>query len=267
MGKVRIKSFGDEVSEQEDQKKKNVKREQKTLRQAQGEELAQNASEDIATEQTTSEETPKAEKKMVKKVKAVEKKRSKSYIATASLVDKKNKYKIAEALDLLEKLKRSKFDETVELHINTTRTGQFGNLMLPHGTGKQVKVAIANDEIIAEIEKGKINFDILLAEPEMMTKLARVAKVLGPRGLMPNPKNGTISKNPESAAKEFEKGQLTIKTEGKFPIIHLSVGKISFGKEKLNDNIKAVIDLIKATNIQAATIKSTMSQGVKINVA
>ena len=273
MGKIRVKSFGDEEQEQEEQKKKKEKREQKKTRLAgdESKRVAQNADEGIPAstqggenEQIEPSEQAPEEKKPKPKGKVVKKFRSKSYLAAATLVDKKNKYKVAEALDLLEKLKRAKFDETVELHVNTTRTGQFGNLMLPHGTGKQTKVAIADDALIAQIETGKIDFDILLATPEMMPKLAKVARALGPRGLMPNPKNGTISKNPAEAAKEFEKGQLTVKTEGKFPVVHLTVGKVSFGKEKLADNIGAVLDLIKTTNIQAATLKSTMSPGIQI---
>ncbi len=259
MGKVRIASFGDEEQEQKDAKKKAEKKEQKKM--------AQNASEGIANEQISPEEAPKTDKKNKTKKKTVKRIRSKSYGAALTLVDRKNKYKISEALDLLEKLKRAKFDETVELHINTVKTGQFGNIMLPYGTGKQVKVAIADDDLIAEVEKGKINFDILLAEPEMMPKLARIARFLGPKGLMPNPKNGTVTKNAKEAIKQFEAGQLTIKSESKFPIVHLMVGKSSFGKEKLSKNIEAVLDLIKPSNITSATLKSTMSPGVKIQVA
>lgn len=253
MGKIRVKTLGSEEQEQQEQEKRNVKREQKKL--------SQNASP--ATTEAT------AKKSVVKKsvVARKSRQRSKSYLETASLVDHNNKYSVSQALDLIEKVKRAKFDETVELHVNTTRTGQFGSIMLPHGTGKQVKVVIADDALIAEVEKGKIDFDILLAEPEMMPKLAKVARVLGPRGLMPNPKNGTISKNPESAAKQFESGQLAIKTEGKFPILHLTVGKVSFGKDKLEDNIEAMLDAIKTQNIQKVVLKSTMSPGIKLQVA
>ncbi len=259
MGKIRVKSFGDESQEQKDQAKLKEKREQKKL--------AQNATQDIESEQKEEiEEAQKKDKVKIKKSSAA-RKRSKSYQEAIILVDRKTKYPVSDALDLIEKIKRAKFDETVELHLNTTRTGQFGALTLPHGTGKRTKVAIATDELIAQIETGKIDFDILLAEPEMMPKLAKVARVLGPRGLMPNPKNGTISKNPAEAAKQFESGQMTLKTEGKFPIVHLTVGKVSFGKEKLNDNIKAVIDAVKATNIQAAVVKSTMSPAIKIDIA
>ena len=166
----------------------------------------------------------------------------------------------------MEKLKRAKFDETVELHINATKTGVLGTVMLPHGTGKKVRVAIADDSILEKIEKGNVDFDVLLATPEMMPKLARFARILGPKGLMPNPKNGTISKNPQEAAKQFESGQLTIKTEGKFPLVHLTVGKISFGEKKLEDNVSAIVSTIKPQNIQEAVLKSTMSPAIKIQV-
>lgn len=268
MGKVRVKTFGDEDQEQQEKEKRKSEREQKLSRakSASGGKLVQTPSEGIPTEQKPATTDATAKKSVVAR-KTKSRQRSKSYLEAAALVERKNKYSVSEALDLIEKLKRTKFDETVELHVNTVRTGQFGNVMLPHGTGKKTRVAIADDALIAQIEKGKIDFDILLAEPEIMPKLAKVARVLGPRGLMPNPKNGTIAKNPKEAAKHFEAGQLTIKTEGKFPVVHLAVGKASFGKEKLGENIEAVLDTIKAQNIQAATLKSTMSPGVKIQIS
>ncbi len=169
-------------------------------------------------------------------------------------------------MELLEKLQRNKFDETVELHLNTVSTGIFGNVTLPHGTGKKTRVAIANDGLIAEIEKGIINFDILLAAPDLMPKLARVAKVLGPRGLMPNPKNGTITQNPEEVIKKYEGGQISFKTEAKSPIMHLTVGKMSFGVKKLTENIESMLKAVKKSNIANATLKSTMSPGIKLKI-
>lgn len=271
MGKIRVKTFGDEEQEQGEQRKQKEKREQKILRQAQDKDVAQNAAEVSPEEKLSEAKSAPAGKPVVAKSRearsgsARKKERSKNYLAKASLLDRKNKYSISEALDLIAQMPVSGWDETVELHVNTVRTGQFGTVMLPHGTGKRVVVAIASDALIAEIEKGKIDFDILLAEPEMMPKLARVARFLGPKGLMPNPKNGTVSKNPQSAAKQFENGQLAIKTEGKFPILHLTIGKVSFGKEKLTDNIEAILEVVKTQNIKNATLKSTMSPGVKIN--
>ena len=145
-------------------------------------------------------------------------------------------------------------------------TGISGQITLPHGTGKQTRVAIADEKLIAEIEKGIINFDVLVAEPQMMAKLAKVAKILGPRGLMPNPKNGTITPKPEEVAKKYAGGQINFKTEAKAPIMHLTVGKISFGASKLTDNIEALIAAIKKANIVNATLKSTMSPGLKIKI-
>jgi large subunit ribosomal protein L1 len=127
-------------------------------------------------------------------------------------------------------------------------------------------VAIADDKLIAEVEKGIINFDVLVAEPAMMAKLAKVAKVLGPRGLMPNPKNGTITPKPEEVAKKYAGGQINFKTEAKAPIIHLTVGKVSFGPAKLTDNIEALIAAIKKPNIVNVTLKSTMSPGLKLKI-
>lgn len=191
---------------------------------------------------------------------------SKSYQLIAKTVDRNKKYSLNEGLGLLEKLKRSKFDETVELHINTIETGLSGNITLPHGTGKRIRVAIADDDLLAQVQKGKIDFDILLAAPAMMPKLARVAKILGPKGLMPNPKNATLVKDPEKAAENFKKGQVNFRTEAKTPIMHLTVGKISFGAKKLSENIQTLIEAIKKDKIRNVTLKSTMSPGIKIDL-
>ncbi|MBI4160327.1 MAG: 50S ribosomal protein L1 [Candidatus Yanofskybacteria bacterium] len=188
-------------------------------------------------------------------------------------VDKNKTYSIADGLELLRKVKMAKFDETVELHINTTEAGINGTVKLPHGTGKEVRIAVANDELIEQIEKGlpagrqgKINFDVLIAEPGMMPKLARVAKILGPRGLMPNPKNGTISDNPEEALKKFQGGQINFKTESKTPLMHLTVGKTSYDDNQLAENIKTIITTIKRDRIRKVTLKSTMSPGIRLAV-
>lgn len=191
--------------------------------------------------------------------------RSKQYQTIAKMVEKKE-YSIPEALELLEKMKRQSFDETVEIHINTLAPGIASTVTLPHGAGKKIRVAIASDLLLAEVEKGKIEFDILLATPAMMPKLAKVAKILGPKGLMPNPKSGTISEKPESLVKKYEGGLVSFKTESKAPILHLSVGKVSFGREKLKENIETILNAVKKENIKDATLKSTMSPGIKISV-
>ena len=120
--------------------------------------------------------------------------------------------------------------------------------------------------IIEEIEKGKIDFDVLVATPAMMPKLAKVAKILGPRGLMPNPKNGTISQNPESVVEKLAAGQVNYKTEAEAPIIHMSVGKVSFEEKQIQENISAVLTSIGEAKINNITLKSTMSPAVKVQV-
>lgn len=255
MGKIRVKSFGDQEAEAKDAKLTQKRADAKAAKRAEAG-VSEEAHMEVATQ------SPKKESA---KTASSTKHLSPKYQDAAKLVEKGKTYKVAEALELLPKLTVAKFDETVELHINTVTTGIAGNMTLPHGTGKSVRVAIATDEVIAEIEKGNINFDVLIAEPTIMAKLAKVARILGPRGLMPNPKNGTVTPKPEEAAKKFEGGQINFKTESKFPLLHLSVGKVSFGAEKLRENIKAALQAVSTKNVKTVTLKSTMSPGMKID--
>nr|MBI5455481.1 50S ribosomal protein L1 [Candidatus Levybacteria bacterium] len=266
MGKIRVKTFGDEEQELKEKEKlearKQAKKAEKQSAETQTQEdfvepVTEAVEEKAEASKTKSSYSQKAKKKAP---------HSKNYQNLLTLIDRAKTYTLAEALELLEKLQRGKLDETVELHLNTLTAGLSGNITLPHGTGKKTKVAIATDALIAEIEKGIINFDILVAAPEMMAKLARVAKVLGPKGLMPNPKNGTIAQNPQDIAKKYEGGQVNFKTEAKTPVMHLTVGKMSFGKEKLTQNIEALITAVKKSNIVNITLKSTMSPGIKIKI-
>lgn len=298
MGKIRVKTFGDEEQEQKEKEKFEQKRQARlqtlersnsgqakkaeksspakasanakaTADRSEGQETAApDAVENIETEKVSEEKKPEKTKSAYSKKAKAEKKafHSQKYQSLLSLVDRTKKYTLSEALELLAKLQREKFDETVELHLNTNSSGISGNITLPHGTGKKTKVAIATDALIAEIEKGIISFDILVAASEMMPKLGRVAKILGPRGLMPNPKNGTITEKPEEVAKKYEGGQVNFKTEAKTPIIHLTVGKMSFGAKKLSENIESLISAIKKANITNATLKSTMSPGIKLKI-
>ncbi len=265
MGKIRVKTFGDEVEEQKEAKKLEQKREDKKQRE-EANEVIEEANEETPNKDVVEapKEEPKKEKVKIKKdQKAFH---SQKYDDLSSQVDKNKVYSLSEGLDLLGKVQRGKFDETVELHLNTSTPGISGNIILPHGTGKTTRVAIATDALILEIEKGTIDFDILVAEPQMMAKLAKVAKVLGPKGLMPNPKNGTVSANPEEVARKYEGGQINFKTEAKNPLLHLTVGKMSFGAKKLSENIEELIKAVKKTNIVNITLKSTMSPGIKIKV-
>jgi len=265
MGKIRIKTIGAEDVEQEEKKATKVKKDQRKAREA---------AENVSVEEVVAEpiKTEKVEVKQEKKVKIkkekfreVKEKRSQFYKkALASII--KAQYSLPEALDLLKTMQRTKFDETIEMHINVLEQGVSGQVTLPHGSGKQTRVAIASDKLISEIEKGEIEFDVLLAEPSMMPKLAKVARVLGPKGLMPNPKNGTISAKPEELAKKYQGGQINFKTEAKIPVIHLTVGKASFGNKKLEENIKAILNAIKSDQIKKVVLSSTMSPGIKLAV-
>lgn len=285
MGKVRVRALGEEALEKKQKEKSKVKsKEKKALSSVRQVVKGDKGGERIVAVGPTEEEIAKiklpnetegtketAETKVKTKTKKTSKKakkspHSKNYQAVARIVDRNKKYTLSEGLTMLTKLKRGKFDETVELHINTIETGMSGNITLPHGTGKQIRVAIANDDVLAKVEKGKIDFDILLAAPTMMPKLAKVAKILGPKGLMPNPKNSTLVKDPEKAAENFKKGQMNFKTELKTPIIHLTVGKMSYGAKKLSENIQTLIDAIKKEKIRNVTLKSTMSPGIKLSI-
>lgn len=268
MGKIRVKTIG--IEEEEDKQKKQAKQraEAKKMEKKAVEPVIANEakqSQEIASAPVPRDDKPK--KSMVKKTKGgvVKKVRSEKYKTVVKLVDQNKTYTLKEALELLPKLKVAKFDETVELHVNTTETGISGTISLPHGSGKQVRVAIADDAVIESIQNGKIDFDILVATPQMMPKLARVAKVLGPKGLMPNPKNGTITDKPEEVAKKFIAGQMRYKTEAKNPIIHVSAGKMSFGDKKLSENITAMLSAVGISKIKKVVLKSTMSPAIRLD--
>ena len=270
MGKIKIRTIGTELEEKQKKTQKKKREERKAVHipgMKGGERVVAvgPTEEEIAKLEEKKEETvePLKKKKVQKKTKKRE--RSKRYQALKASLDKNKSYNLSEALDFLDKSKRD-WDETVELHINTLSEGISVNTTLPHGTHKKTRVAIATDALITEIEKGKIGFDVLLADSSMMPKLAKLAKVLGPKGLMPNPKAGTIVSDPESTAKKFGEGQLRIKTEAKFPIIHVSVGKMSFGTKKLSDNINTVLDAVKKENIKKIIIKSTQSPSLKLSI-
>lgn len=271
MGKIRVKTLGIDEQEKE-QKKEAKKRQEKKSASRRTErvvavEPSQEKLEQLSVVQPTGQpktDRPKTENRKPKTDNRKKRARSKKYQTVAKLVDKSKTYPLEQAVELLSKLKLSRFDETVELHINATEK-LSGRVALPHGTGKQVRVAIADDKLISEVEKGKVDFDVLLATPDMMPKLAKVARFLGPKGLMPNPKNATITQNPEEAVKKFQGGQVHFKTEAKNPILHLTVGKLSFGEKKLLENIKAVISVLPQDKIKNTTLKSTMSPGIKVS--
>lgn len=215
---------------------------------------------------------PEAEKTEEKKEKAAPKKvhrkrvRSKRYLEVKSKIDKKKAYSLPDAVKALREVSKVKFDPSVELHLNLNVDKVAGEVTLPHGTGKKLRVEIATDKTLTDLNANKINFDILIAAPQMMPKLAKFAKVLGPKGLMPNPKNGTISPNPEEAAKKFSGGLTHYKSEPKAPLMHIVIGKLSFKDDQLVDNLQAIISSVKTPNISNAYLCSSMSPSVRLEI-
>lgn len=217
-------------------------------------------------EEEAKEEVAEEAKKVAKKI--VARKRSNKYKAMAKKVKKDELYSVKDAVETLAKLAKSTKLKTVELHLNTRETGLRGELKLPHSTGKDVKIAIFSDEIAAKITANTIDFDMLLCTPSDMPKIARFAKVLGPKGLMPNPKSGTVTEHPEERAKQLASGgTLPYKTEAKFPIIHLNLGSITQDNDDLVDNITEAIKSINVTKIKSAYISCTHTPSVKLAIS
>jgi len=192
--------------------------------------------------------------------------RGKNYLSAKSQIDKNKFYNFSDAIKILREINKAKFDATIEIHLITKKESVSINVSLPHGTGKEKKIEIANDDTIKALETGKINFDVLLATPEFMPKLVRFAKILGPKGLMPNPKNGTVIKSEKEASK-FSANSLNIKTERKAPIIHTTIGKISMEDKKLEDNLNAIIEALGGNKqIVKVYICASMSPSIKLNI-
>ena len=222
------------------------------------------------------------------------KKHSKVYVEALNNVDKTKSYDITEAIKLLKSLKSKKFDETVEavfkINMDTKKTDQNirGSLVLPNGTGKTKKVLVVTktkaneateadycgaEDMIEKIEKENwFDFDVIVATPEMMPLLGKLGKVLGPKGLMPNPKLGTVTTNVKDAISNIKKGMVEYKNDS-FGNIHTVIGKLSFTETALEENIKAVASellkvkptAIKGTYVLNVSLSSTMSPGIKVD--
>lgn len=222
-------------------------------------------------------------------------KHGKKYRAVQEKLDRNKDYSLEEAVKFLKENKIAKFDESVEVHVVTNIDAKKsdqqvrGTVTLPHGTGKTKKIAVitsiaqkeakeagadlvAGEELIEKIKKGKIDFDVLVATPEMMPKLATVAKVLGPKGLMPNPKTDTVTSKAEDTVKSLKKGKTSFKNDNT-GIVHQLVGKISFEDAQLVENIKTFLEslekakptTVKGRLIKRITVCSTMGVGVKVS--
>ncbi len=226
-------------------------------------------------------------------------KKGKKYTEAAKLIDRTVAYEPAEAVALVKKAATAKFDETVEAHIRTGCDGRHaeqqirGAVVLPHGTGKTVRVLVfakgdkaneaeaagadyvGGEELIPKIQnEGWFEFDVVVATPDMMGVVGRLGRVLGPKGLMPNPKAGTVTMDVTKAINEIKAGKIEYRLD-KTNIVHVPVGKVSFTEEQLADNFQAIMDAIvkakpsslKGTYLKNITLASTMGPGVKVNTA
>jgi len=202
--------------------------------------------------------------KKAKSKKRPRKTRSKRYQSLKKGIKSDKTYSPKKAIELVLKSANARFDESVDIDIVVRKEKLSGSTKLPHGTGKKQKIAIFDRKIEEKIKKGKIDFDLLVAKPADMKKVAKYGKVLGPKSLMPNTKAGTISDEPEKLVKKLQGGEIKYKTEKKAPLIHLTIGKISFGEKKLLENLKALLKSINPRLIKKAVLSSTMGPGVKL---
>ncbi len=207
----------------------------------------------------------KSEAKTDKKPAKSKKIRGKKYRAVRSQLDKSKFYSSKEAVELVKKLSYTKFVGSVEAHLVVREIGDSVSLTLPHSTGKTVKVTIVNAQVLSAIEAGKLDFDVLLAHPEFMPKLAKFASILGPKGLMPNPKNGTLTPNPELKKQELEAGKFVLKTEKKAPLMHLIIGKTDMSSTDLLENLQALLEALKG-KVLKLSLAASMGPGVKVLV-
>ncbi len=224
-------------------------------------------------------------------------KRGKKYVEAAKAIDRGTLYDVADAVTLVKKTAVAKFDETIEAHIRTGCDGRHadqqirGAVVLPHGTGKKVRILVfakdakaeeakaagadyvGGDELIPKIQNENwFEFDVVVATPDMMGIVGRLGRILGPKGLMPNPKAGTVTMDVTKAIKDIKAGKIEYRLD-KTNIIHVPLGKASFTEEQITDNFQTLIDAIvkarpaavKGQFLRSVTLTSTMGPGVKIN--
>ncbi|MBQ1950364.1 MAG: 50S ribosomal protein L1 [Clostridia bacterium] len=225
-------------------------------------------------------------------------KHGKKYVDSAKLFDRSTQFDVAEALDLAVKTGKANFDETVEVHVRLGVDGRHadqqvrGAVVLPNGTGKTVRALVfakgdkvqaaldagadyvGAEDLVAKIQGGWTDFDVVIASPDMMGLVGRLGKVLGPRGLMPNPKAGTVNPDVAKAVTEAKAGKIEYRLD-KTNIIHCPIGKVSFGIEKLQENFDALLGAIvrakpaaaKGQYIRSCVVSATMGPGIKVNPA
>lgn len=262
MGKTKTAYVSDEEKNKKNKTKQKARKETKIhiagLKGGQRIKTMEDASPDV-----TLAESGKTESKS-KRVRI--RIRGRKWSQAKSKVDRVKFYPLPDALKLVKETSYSKFDGTMEMHIQVKKVGVSANVTLPFSAGKQKRIEIADDKTIEKLKTGKIDFDVLIATPEIMPKLVPFARVLGPKGLMPNPKNGTLVTDPQSASR-WAGNSLTLKTEKEAPLIHIAFGKVSQKEEELKENAEVILKALGGSKqIVKAYISCTMGPAVKIQI-
>lgn len=283
----------EEIVETEDEKfTKAGKHSKKAVTEAEEEEARKAKAAEVKEA-----ESVRVEKVAVIHIPNMKKRHGKGYVASLEQVDRNNRYELAEGLKLAKATSKVKFDASLELHFNLgvdpRQADQMvrASVVLPHGTGKSIRIAVVADEagvaaakkagadlaggeeLIAKMAKGELNFDKLIATPAMMPALGKLAKVLGPKGLMPNPKSGSVTPDVATAVSEAKAGKVEFRID-KQAIVHQVIGKVSFSDEQLLENAKEIVNAVmkakpsaaKGTYVKAISVASSMGPGVKLDV-
>ena len=248
----------------EDEEKKDKSKKSKTEQKKSTGKVKKTSPEDKAMENEGQIEGSGEEKTGKPKKKKV---RSKRYVDVRGQVDRTKVYSLNEAIELMQKTHFARFVSSVTADLVVRDEKVRVEVSFPHSTGKTKTVAVASEALLKKVDKGEIDFDVLVASPEMMKEIAKRAKVLGPKGLMPNPKDGTVTRDPEKKKKELEGGKTVVKSEKKAPLVHCVVGKTDSSAKELGDNVEALIKAINGKKIKKLVLSSTMSPGIKVDLA
>lgn len=265
MGKTKITTIGDEAKKPKKEAKRSLKKEKgvRVPGLKGGERVVA-----VGFEEPKEKKVEKVEKveKVVKAKKTKKRQRGKKYLAARTKVDPGKNYTPEEAARLVKETSISRFNGSVELHLVLKRDSLNTSVELPYSTGKTKKIEIASEETVEKLKAGKIDFDVLLASPQMMPKLVPFAKLLGPKGLLPNPKQGTLIPDPEKAKGKFGGKTLQIKTEKSAPLVHLTVAKVDQPEEEIAANIKAILETVGYQTVKKAVVSPSMGPGIKVAI-
>jgi large subunit ribosomal protein L1 len=264
MGKMKTAEVGENKNQDKQSKAHKGEAEKVHLSGLKGGQRVKMVEAEIPSETETKTEGAEAKKTGIKKV--IEKIRGKKYVESKKKYDNVKVYSVTDAIKLVKDTSYSKFDGTVELHMIVKKAGISAQIALPHQAGKTKKIEVASDETVEKLKNGKIDFDILVATTEMMPKLVPFARLLGPKGLMPNPKNGTLVPDAKKA-QSFSAGTVSLKTEKEAPLVHTVIGKVSQDGKELADNLEAIFKAFGGgKQIDKAYIKATMGPSIKVKI-